>query len=82
MMKVAVFEAKRESRATKLGTKFLSLANSWTKMDRIDWIFGWKNLSREFLKGMALQNSAQNDEFEFLNLIHPIHPGLISTNFS
>jgi hypothetical protein len=34
-------------------------------MDRIDWIFGWKNLSREFLKGMALQNSAQNDEFEF-----------------
>ncbi len=38
-------------------------------------------MSRELLKGMALQNSAQNDEFEFINLIHPIHPGLISPNF-
>ena len=39
-------------------------------------------MSRELLKGMALQNSAQNDEFEFLNLIHPIHLGLILPNFS
>ncbi len=39
-------------------------------------------MSHEHLKGMALRNSAQNDEFEFLNLIHPIHPGLISPNSS
>ena len=30
---------------------------------------------------MALQNSAQNDEFKFLNLIHSIRPGLILPNF-
>jgi hypothetical protein len=39
-------------------------------------------MSRELLKGMALQNSVQNDEFEFLNPIYPIHPGLILPNFS